>query len=512
MACLVGIDLGTQGTKTVLRDADGTVLAEAFEESRLIYPEAGAVEQDPEEMLGSVLRTIRSVMDATGTKPADVAGICLSGQMAGIMGVDRDGNAATPYDSWLDTRCGKYRDMILAHGEDRIVAITGAPVTYAHGPKIMWWKHARPQVYARIHKFVQPAAYTVMRMCGLRGDDAFVDHTYLHFSGFADTAAKKWSTDLLSALDVDPGKMPRIVKPHDRVGGLTKAMAEKAGLAEGTPVVAGCGDTASSMFGGGVTRSGMLLDVAGTASVLSCGADTYAPDVKHKTIMFANSVQDGLFTPYAYINGGGMCLKWFRDDVLNHKISFDELNRMAAEVPPGGEDLIFMPHFSGRVCPNDTLVRGSYINLTWKHNRAHMYRAVLEGIAYEYGIYQDIIRELVPDMVFERVVSVGGGSKGELFRQIKADVLNTPVSTINLADTSLLACCAIAGYGTGVYDSLTGLIDKSLAVLETQEPDAARHDFYTGRKNVYAEVFPALHGVYRDLQALAPWRSGNEDK
>lgn len=498
----IAVDLGTQGTKTSLRDVAGKEIASAFEDSRLIQPEVGAVEQDPEEMLASVVRTVRRVMDETGTAPADVAALCLAGQMAGIMAVDARGMAVTPYDSWLDTRCGKYREEILAHGEELIISITGAPVTYAHGPKIVWWKRERPEVYARIRKFVQPAAYCAMRLCGLKGDRAFIDHTYLHFAGFADTAKRVWSEDLLSALEIDPDKMPAIVRPFDRVGGFTKEMAERAGLREGTPVVAGCGDTASSIFGAGVVRPGLLLDVAGTASVFACAADRYRPDVVHKTVMFSNSVLDGLFIPYAYINGGGMCLKWLRDDVLGGVMDYDELNRLAEGVPAGSDGLMFLPHFSGRVCPNDTLVRGSYLNLTWKHGRAHLYRAILEGIAYEYGVYKDIIHELLPDLKFERVFCVGGGSRGELFRQIKADVLDTEVDTINLADTSLLACAAIAGHGVGLYDSPTALVERSLRVDSRVLPDAKRHAGYRPRQKIYADIFDTQHDIIRRLLEL----------
>ncbi len=502
MEYLIGVDLGTQGTKASLRDAAGVEAASAFEPSRLIYPEVGAVEQDPEEMFGSVVTTMSEVMARSGVRPGDVAGIALSGQMAGIMGIGADGMAVTPYDSWLDTRSGTYRQRFLDYGEDAIIALTGAPVTYAHGPKILSWKYARPDVYARIRKFVQPAAYVAMRLTGMAADDAFIDHTYLHFAGFADTEKRRWSGDLLSALDVDATRMPRIVRPYDRIGGLTDAMAAACGVRSGTPVVAGLGDTAASIHGAGVTRPGLFLDVAGTASVLACAADAFVPDVRHKTIMFSNAVTDGLFVPYAYINGGGMCLKWFRDDILGGGRDYDDLNALAATVPAGSDGLLFLPHFSGRVCPNDTLVRGSYQNLTWKHGAAHLYRAILEGIAYEYGVYTDIIRELLPELQFRQVFSVGGGSRGELFRQIKADVLDIPVSTINLADTSLLACCAVAGFGVGLYETPTSLVDENLRVRDTLQPDADRHRRYRRMQDVYADVFASQHDIIRRLQAV----------
>ncbi len=502
MKYLIGVDLGTQSTKSTIYSENGVVTAHASEDSRLIYPETWAVEQDPEEMLTSVLSTIKQMLETSKISPNDIAAIGISGQMAGTMGIDKSGMAVTPYDSWLDMRCGKYRGKFLDYGEEKVIAITGAPVTYAHGPKVLWWKYERPEVYEKIYKFIPPAAYCTMRMCGLAGDDAFIDHTYLHFTGFADTEKSKWSSELLTAMDIDSDKMPRIVKPSDKVGALTAEMAARCGLISGIPIVAGCGDTAASSFGAGIIRRGLLFDVAGTASVFACATDVYAPDTKRKTIMFAKSVSDGLYTPMAYINGGGMCLKWFRDEVLAKAKTYQELDELAKKIPAGSENLLFLPHFSGRVCPNDALVRGSYINLSWQHKTAHMFRAILEGIAYEYRIYADIIHELVPDLTFERVISVGGGSVSPLFCQIKADVLGTPISKINLSDTAVLASCSIAGHGVGLFEKVSTLVENTVKLTDTTTPDAELFDFYGKRSEIYANVFHALHGVYSQIATL----------
>jgi len=218
--------------------------------------------------------------------------------------------------------------------------------------------------------------------------------------------------------------------------------------------------------------------------------------------MHASSVIEGLYTPMAYINGGGMCLKWLRDDVLSKSKSFRELDIMAEEVPPGSEGLVFLPHFSGRVCPNDALLRGSYINLSWMHKTAHLYRAIMEGISYEYSIYADIIRELVPSLAFEQVIGVGGGSKSQVFNQIKADVLGVPISTIALSDTASLACCAIAGYGVGLYGSPTDLVKKTMRIKSTVQPDQSHHELYRPFTQAYAKSLYSLHNLYDNLQAL----------
>ena len=294
--------------------------------------------------------------------------------------------------------------------------------------------------------------------------------------------------------------MPKIVRAFDTVGKLTPGMASACCLPAGIPMAAGCGDTVASAFGAGLIKSGIMLDVAGTASILCCATDVYAPDIKHKTLLFAPSVLEGLHYPMAYINGGGMCLKWFRDDVLGGKYDYAELNEMAAEIGPGSGNLFFLPHFSGRVCPNDTLVRGSYINLSWTHNAAHMYRAILEGISYEYSVYAGILRELIPDLTFEKLICVGGGSKSGLFRQIKADVLGTPVSTIKQTETAVLGCCAIAGTAAGLFPHPETMIEKVTKANESEKPDPTLYSFYQQRVSVYADCIEDLHGVYRKIE------------
>jgi len=197
-----------------------------------------------------------------------------------------------------------------------------------------------------------------------------------------------------------------------------------------------------------------------------------------------------------------MCLKWLRDDVLNKAYTYDQLNNQAAKIPPGSDNLLFVPHFSGRVCPNDALTRGSYINLSWNHGRAHMYRAILEGIAYEYGIYTDILRGLSKKLSLSRIISIGGGSASPVFGQIKADAIGVPVSTINLTDTATLACGIIAGFGVGLYDDMAKQIDKTTVLQRTVHPNLSLTDFYKKRQAIYADTFAALHGTYSRIAKL----------
>ena len=195
-AHLLGIDIGTQGTKAVLFHKDGRSLASAFRKSKLHQPSPGVVEEDPEEQFKSVCRCIKTCIAEVAIDPRNIAAIGIDGQMAGVLGIDEDGRHITPYDSWLDTRCSPYISLMQKQAGEEIIRKTGGPASFNHGPKILWWKHEHPEVFEQIAAFVQPAGYAAMRLCGLDASRAFIDKSYLHFSGFADNPHGCWDEGL----------------------------------------------------------------------------------------------------------------------------------------------------------------------------------------------------------------------------------------------------------------------------------------------------------------------------
>jgi len=501
---LLGIDIGTQGTKTCLYDIEGNPISSSFEPSRLISPKPGVVEQDTEEIYQSVVNTIRAVIAEADGAFQGIEAIGIDSQMSGIMGIDNEWKAATPYDSWLDTRCEKYIKMMKASDEDEIVRITGCPPTYHHGPKILWWKYERPDVYQKIAKFVIPAAYIAGRLAGLKAENAYIDYTNIHFSGFADTDKMQWSQKLLDRFGVDIKKMPRITEPWEIIGSLTNEESKKIGLKSGIPIVAGCGDQAATSLGAGVVRKGIAFDVAGTASVFSCCVDSFKPDVRNKTLISARSVIKGLWVPLAYINGGGLCLKWFRDQLTGSKgeVNYPQLDSEASNIDPGSNGLLFNPHFGGRVCPNDPGVRGSWIGLNWGHSRAHMFRSIMESIAYEYSTYLNIVKELFGDLQFARVISIGGGAKSNLFCSIKSNVLGIPYAVLKSGDTATLGSALVAGYGAGIFDDIASMAENFSKVEETVTHNPEIYSKYAGYVEMYRKIFAALYDINSSLECL----------
>lgn len=458
---VVGIDIGTTGTKTGIYDNAGRLVGDAFEESILRYPGPGQVEQDPEEIFGSVIRTVRAALKASGVDASQIAGMALDGQMAGIMAIDADWKPVTHYDSWLDTRCAPWLEELRRH-EDEIMRTCGMALAFNHAPRFLYWRD-QPEVWDRIAGFIQPAGYVAGKLGGLTGADAFQDRTYLVFSGFGSGETGRWNEDLLSRVGLDVAKMPKVVEPWDIVGHLTAHWARETGLPEGLPIAAGCGDQSANVLGGGLVDPGVVFDTSGTASVFATVIDHFGTDTKYKCLMTCPHVIRGLYFPMAYVAGGGLNLRWFRDSVSPlEKVEsesrginpYDALAEEAAAIPPGSEKLIFLPHLSGRNTPIDPDMRGAFLGLTWRHGKPHMVRAIMESIAYEYAFYLRAVREIAPNYDARYAINIGGGARSPLLRQIKADALGIDYRGLEREEFGTLGSAIVAGHAVGLFDDL----------------------------------------------------------
>ncbi|WP_207481877.1 xylulokinase [Arenibaculum pallidiluteum] len=459
---VIGIDIGTTGTKTGIYDREGRLAGSAFEESILRYPRPGEVEQDPDEIFDSVVRTIRAALAASGLDASRIAGMALDGQMAGIMAVDDDWNPATHYDSWLDTRCAPWLDQLRPH-EAEIIRTCGMALAFNHAPKILYWRDARPEVWERIARFIQPAAYVAGRLAGLTAADAFMDRTYIVFSGFGSGETGEWNDRLLGHFGLTTEKLPRIVEPWDVIGHLTRRWARETGLPEGLPIAAGSGDQSANVLGGGLVDPGVVFDTSGTASVFATIIDRFGTDTTYRCLMTCPHVIRGLYFPMAYVAGGGLNLRWFRDTVSPlEKVAYesrginpyDALAEEASAIQPGSEKLIFLPHLSGRNTPIDPDMRGAFLGLTWRHGKPHMARAIMESIAYEYAFYLRAVREIAPGYDPRHAINIGGGARSPLLRQIKADALGIDYHSLEREEFGTLGSAIIAGHAVGMFPDL----------------------------------------------------------
>lgn len=485
---LIGVDLGTSGTKAALYQIDGKLVSDASVEVPLFYPRPGVVEQENEDFYTSAAQTVRKCIESSGVEPKAIAAIAFDSQMAGVGLIDEDFTPVARFDSWLDTRCQPFIEWMDKEAGDRITQLTGCPPTCDHGPKMLWWKNEQPDIYQRTVKFVMPGTYVAGKIAGLTADQAFIDHTYIHFSGFSDAQKTIWSKELCERFGLDMGKLPKIIDPCDIIGEVSERSAVEFGLAPGILIAAGAGDTAANALGAGIVRPGMLFDVAGTAAVLAGCTDHFVADTKNRALLSMRSVIPGLWNPLAYIGGGGLALRWFRDQFFNTSQGdvlplseelYPQMISMVESTPPGSDGLFFSPHLGGRICPSSPEMRGAWVGVSWSHTQAHFARAILESIAYEYAYYLKILRELSPELELVEARVVGGGARSGVWNQIKADILNVPYQRLKGNEFGTWGAAMIAGKAAGLINDLAAHAEQT-ALLSGQPsfPSKANHGIY----------------------------------
>jgi xylulokinase len=498
----VGCDLGTMGTKAAVVDEEGKICGEAFEEVPLHTPRPGAVEQRLEEIEASAQSTIRAALAASG-RAGDVAGVAFSGQMSGIGTIDSAFRPATHFDSWLDTRCEPYIVLMSEHAE-RVTELSGCPPTYSHGPKILWWKNERPDEFRRVERVVVPGAYVAGRLCGHTADEAFIDRTYVHFSNLSDTRRGKWSSELLQAFGIDEGLMPRVVDPLDLIGEVSAESASQTGIPAGTPVAAGAGDQAAASLGAGVVEPGQAFDSAGTASVFAMCVEDFRPDAEHRTLIASHSVVPDVFIALAFINGGGLALRWFRDDIAadvhGDRAAYGALDELAGRVQPGSGSLLWFPHFQGGVLPPRPNARGAWVGLTSGHTQAHMFRAILEGIAYEYAKWAELAGGTT---ALREARVLGGGARSRIWNSIKADVLGIDWVPTVRQECGVLGDALIAASATGYVTDLAATAKEWQETAPPIRPEPERHERYQEYLRAYRDLGERLGPVFERLGETA---------
>lgn len=467
---LVGVDIGSQSVKAAAFDSAGALVADASEQLEL-RRSGDVVDQDPDAFVAAACHTIRACVDG---RAEDVAAVAIAGQMAGVLGVAADGSAAIPYDSWLDTRCANELAEIAERFGDEMTERTGCPPMVAHAPKMVWWRRNRSADYARIAKFVMPGAYVAGRLCGLRADAAYIDWTYLHFTGLADAASSTWSSELVDELGVHAGRLPRIVAPTALVGRIAPEAASACGLRAGTPVAAGLGDTAAGALGAGVVRPGQLLDTAGTAAVLGISTSEFRPD-RSRTLLAMRTAVPGQWVSLAYLAGGDL-LRWLPRAL---GAPLPKLVREAAKAEPAA--LLFVPYLGGRILPAAPHARGAWSGLEFTHTRADLVRSVLESVAFEYAGFLERALELFPELTPSDVRVIGGGKDDVTWNTIKASVLGLPYVRLRRDNFACWGAALVAGAACGLVDDVAAAALAASDEAVPHEPDPDLHDIYARR-------------------------------
>jgi xylulokinase len=474
----VGIDVGTSGVKALAVDETGEIVARAEEGYPLSTPQPGWAEQDPADWA----RATDTALEKLGV---EAAGIGLSGQMHGLVCLDANEEVIRPAMLWNDQRtgaeCAEIEERI---GFDRLVALTGnRALTGFTAPKLLWLRTHEPEAYERIASILLPKDYVRLRLTGEHAIDVADASGTLLF----DVAHRRWSDEVLSALDVPQAWLPRALESPE-VSGQT---------AQGIPVAAGAGDQAAAALGVGVVAPGTVSVVLGTSGVVFAALPSFVADEQARVHVFCHAVPDLWHAMGVMLSAAGS-LTWLRDAVFPG-VAFDELTAAAAAWQPGSEGLLFAPYLQGERTPHpDPDVRGAFVGLSLRHDRGALVRAVLEGVAFGLRDSLELLRDLGAAPTVARVS--GGGARSALWLEILASVLGIPLEVTSADEGSAYGAALLGGVACGLWDSPREAVEATVRVQSTVEP-----------RREWVETYDALYDQYRALYPTLTWHRRTSD-
>ncbi|MGV8981286.1 xylulokinase [Clostridium sp.] len=504
MTYVLGIDIGTSGTKTILFDEKGVNISSDFKDYPLYQPEIGWAEQNPEDWWEAVVATINGAVKKSGIKIEDIKGIGLSGQMHGLVMIDKAGKVLRPSIIWCDQRTSEECvEITKAVGAERLIEITANPaLTGFTASKIMWVKKHQPELYKKTYKILLPKDYIRFMLTG----DFCTEVSDASGMQLLDVPKRIWSDEVLEKLQINKNLLGKVYESQEVTGTVTKIAAMLTGLKEGTKVVGGAGDQAAGAIGNGIVRSGVISSTIGTSGVVFAHTDKVTIDKKGRVHTFCHAVP-GAWHIMGVTQAAGLSLKWFKDNLcaLENQNSestgvdvYEELNEEAQSVKPGCDGLMYLPYLMGERTPHlDPYARGVFFGLTARHNKNDMLRSVMEGVGYSLVDCMDIINEM--GITVDEVRASGGGGKSQVWRQIQADMFNSEVVTINSSEGPALGVAILALVGVGVYSSVIEACDIIIHKVTSQKPINENNILYSKYHNIYKGLYTALKPEFTNL-------------
>lgn len=496
MSYYIGVDVGTSGTKSLLVDPEGKILAEASASYPLHIPKPMWTEQDPEDWWKATVKTVRKVVRAAKIDKSAVRAIGLSGQMHGSVFLDKNDKVVRPALLWNDQRTSAECDEIekRAGGRKRLIQMVANPaLTGFTAPKILWLRNHEPRNFDRTVKVLLPKDDIRRRMTGEYATEVSDASGML----LLDVAKRKWSSKLLSKLELDESLLGQVYESEEVTGQLTPEAARELGLTTDCKVVGGAGDCAANAVGTGVVKRGILSTSIGTSGVMFVHSDEMEFDAQGRLHTFCHAVRGKWHMMGVSLTAGGS-LQWFAENVAtelmnNRKVDpYEVLTNEAAQVPAGAEGLYFLPYLAGERTPHaDPNARGAFVGLTLKHNRGHLVRSIIEGVTFALRDSLEIMDSL--NVPVKQVRVSGGGSKNPFWRQLQADIFGHPAVRINSEQGPAFGVALLAMVGGGEYAKVEDACDATIKEVDKTavQRKIARH---------YDNIFPEFQQLYDSLK------------
>lgn len=490
---LLGLDISTTGAKALLIDEKGAVVASHTTPQPISAPKPLWSEQNPTDWWEGMVQSIRAVLQKTNVADS-IAAIGLTGQMHGLVCLDKDGNVLRPAILWNDQRTQAECDWITETiGAKRLIQLTGnRALTGFTAPKIIWVRNHEPQVYEKIAHVLLPKDYIRYKLTGDYAADMADGAGML----LLDVANRRWSGEVLQELDIPSDWMPTAYEGTQVTGTITSNIAQLTGLKEGTPVVGGGGDQAAQAFGVGAVTPGVIALTVGTSGVVFAPLGSYAYEPEGRLHAFCHAAPNLWHFMGVMLSAAGS-LQWYRD-TLAPDVDFDDLINESANVVPGSEGLQFLPYLTGERTPHpDPLARGGFIGLTARHVRAHLTRSVLEGVAFGLRDSFELIKQSAAGREIRQVRISGGGAKSPIWRQIMADVLNVPLVSVEALEGAAYGAALLAGVGSGIWGDAQQA--ASVVHLGEETPPGSNVMAYEQTYQIYRSLYPTLKDTFKEL-------------
>lgn len=507
MNYLIGIDVGTSATKTVLFDEKGHVTASEAAQYPLYQPKNGWAEQRPEDWRDAVLKTLSQVVLKSGVSREDIKGIGISGQMHGLVMLDENKEVIRPSIIWCDQRTGaEVEDMLRLMPRERWIEITAnPPLTGWTAAKILWVRKNEPENYKRCRHILLPKDYIRYVLTGVFATEVS-DASGMQL---LDVPGRCWSGEVLNKLGIDPGLLGKVYESCEVTGSVLPEIAALTGLSSDTKVVGGAGDNAAAAVGTGVVKDGTAFTTIGTSGVVFAHSSHVTIDPKGRVHTCCCAVP-GAWHVMGVTQAAGLSLKWFKDNFCQDYVEkaeklgtdvYDLINEDIKRVEAGSDKLIYLPYLMGERTPHlDPDCRGVFFGLSAIHTKAHMLRAIMEGVSYSLSDCNDILKEM--GIKVGRMMACGGGGKSPVWRQMLADMYGCSVKTVAQTEGPALGVAILAGVGCGLYPSVEEACEALISEDKSTGPEAEQEKLYGKYHQLYKKLYEDLKDSYKTLGAL----------
>ncbi|NHI82900.1 MAG: xylulokinase [Candidatus Thorarchaeota archaeon] len=498
---VLAIDAGTTGVRSMLFAPDGTVKARAYEEFESIFPRPSWVEQNADDWWNATCATIDLCLQSSSTPCSRIAAVSVTNQRETVVPIGENGRPLYNAIVWQDRRTVPQCEWIKEQIPDNdVYTITGLTVDpYFTAPKLLWLKEHEPVIYEDAHAFLLVHDYLVFCLTGTMTTDFSNASRTLLF----DIEQAKWSKRMLDALELPGEKLPTPVQSGTILGEVSSEASKVCGLETGTPVVAGGGDQQCAALGVGVVHPGSLKSTTGTGTFILAFSREKKLDASRR-VLCSRHVVPNSFVIEASMFTTGSALRWFRDQLGSPEREIAEergidpyevITECAADVPPGSEGIVHIPHFAGAGAPYwNPYARGIFAGLALGHTRHHLIRAILEGVSYEIKTNLDVMNDL--GVAAREMRVTGGAARSETWMQIQADVVNKPVIRTEIEEATALGAAMLAYLGIGIYDSLVETADCMVRPLTPLNPRDETRSIYDAGYTRYRTLYEAIKSIH----------------